>query len=128
MRNKKMLYWLPPLAWMAIIFYLSSQPRFTATGEPLEDFLIFKILHMCEYGLLAGLLFNALYNTFTHHVMSAIRLAGIISITYAASDELHQMYVPTRSGTVRDVLIDTVGILIVLYVIFKTFHKPKSSK
>lgn len=126
--NKKLLYWIPPLAWMTIIFYLSSQPRFTATGEPLEDFLIFKVLHMCEYGLLAGLLFNALYNTVTRHVLRAIRLAGIIAVTYAASDEFHQMFVSTRSGTVRDVLIDTAGILIVLYIIFKTLSTAKSRK
>lgn len=116
---KKIVVWIPPLACMLFIFYLSSQSRFTATGEPIEDFLIFKILHMIEYGVLTGLLFNALFNSVTRNMSRAIRYAGVIAVLYALSDELHQMYVPTRSGTLRDVGIDTIGICIALYLISK---------
>lgn len=116
---KKIVVWIPPLACMLFIFYLSSQSRFTATGEPIEDFLIFKILHMIEYGVLTCLLFNALFNSITRNMSRAIRYAGVIAVLYALSDELHQMHVPTRSGTLRDVGIDTIGICIALYLISK---------
>jgi VanZ family protein len=125
---KKIIYWVPPLFVMLLIFRLSSQPRFTATGEPLEDFLIFKLLHMCEYGLLAALLFNALYNTFVQKLLPAIRYAGIIAILYAMTDEFHQVFVPTRSGTIRDVGIDGLGIFIMLYLISKTMRSQKARK
>lgn len=126
--TKKIAYWIPPLVWMVIIFLLSSRPRFTATGEPLEDFLIFKMLHMFEYGLLASLLFNALFNTVTRNILNAMRLAGTVAVLYAASDELHQIYIPTRSGSPRDVIIDAIGILIALFVIFSLMQKAKTKK
>ena len=39
-------------------------------------------------------------------------LAGkaiLVVIVYAASDEIHQLFVPSREGTLRDVIIDTIG-------------------
>ncbi|MBP9815737.1 VanZ family protein [Candidatus Woesebacteria bacterium] len=125
---KKIIYWAPPLIWMGIIFYLSSKPQFTATGEILEDFLIFKTLHMAEYGLLALLLFNALYNTVTQNFYNAIRLSWVFSVLYGASDELHQIFIPTRGGTPRDVFIDALGITLVLYIIYHTRQRPASKK
>lgn len=38
-----------------------------------------------------------------------ISIALAICISYAISDEVHQLYVPGRSGEVRDVIIDTAG-------------------
>lgn len=40
---------------------------------------------------------------------------------YAALDEIHQLFVPNRSGQVRDVLIDSVGILIGI-ILFRTIY------
>lgn len=113
---------------MGIIFYLSSRTRFTATGEVFEDFLIFKTLHMVEYGLLALLLFNALYNTVTQKFYNAIRLSWVFSVLYATTDELHQIYVPTRGGSTRDIFIDALGVTLVLYIIYHTRRKPASKK
>ena len=33
----------------------------------------------------------------------------IIIILYSCSDEIHQLFIPGRSGEIRDVLIDTLG-------------------
>jgi hypothetical protein len=38
-------------------------------------------------------------------------LVFVITIFYGVSDEVHQLFVPGREGSVRDVLIDGVGIL-----------------
>ena len=39
----------------------------------------------------------------------SILLSIGISFLYACSDEIHQLFVPGRSGNILDVLIDTVG-------------------
>lgn len=39
------------------------------------------------------------------------------SIGFAVSDEIHQLFVPTRSGRVSDIFIDLVGIIIAYYAI-----------
>jgi VanZ family protein len=36
--------------------------------------------------------------------------AGIIAVIFAASDEFHQTFVPSREGTILDVLIDSLGV------------------
>ena len=45
-------------------------------------------------------------------------LTLLIVFLYAATDELHQLFVPTREGTIRDVLIDTTGAAIGLFVVW----------
>ncbi|MBI4009234.1 VanZ family protein [Candidatus Roizmanbacteria bacterium] len=113
-------YWLPPLLWMTVIFYLSSRLRTTVTGEFLYDFLIFKALHMIEYAVLYFFLFRAFYSISKSQLTIDKKLLVpiFLSIVYAISDELHQTFVPTREGKVRDVLIDTAGILL-MYIYIK---------
>ena len=36
---------------------------------------------------------------------------------YAISDEIHQLFVPGRSGQVRDVLIDSAGSLLGIIIV-----------
>jgi VanZ family protein len=36
-------------------------------------------------------------------------------LTYAISDEIHQTFVPTRTGSLTDVFIDSVGIFLAKY-------------
>jgi len=44
-----------------------------------------------------------------------------LSFLYAASDEFHQSFVPTRSASFKDVLIDTIGI-VVFYIVIVTLN------
>ena len=51
-----------------------------------------------------------------------------IVILYASTDELHQLFVPGRSGQVKDVLIDGCGAVIgalIIWGISYLFHKNK---
>ena len=41
----------------------------------------------------------------------------LIVILYASTDEFHQLFVPGREGTFRDVLIDTSGAIIAIIFI-----------
>lgn len=46
----------------------------------------------------------------------------IISIAYAILDEVHQLFVPLRNGSVGDVLVDSLGILIAM-IVYLSFKK-----
>ncbi|MFA9289250.1 MAG: VanZ family protein [Weeksellaceae bacterium] len=106
-------YWLPPLAVMAVIFALSSRQRIQVSEVDTVNFMVFKSLHMVEYAVLFFLWFRALYQRLGKaQIMKAYALAITISILYGALDELHQTFVPTREGKLRDVVIDSIGILL----------------
>jgi VanZ family protein len=96
----------PPLALMALIFFVSAQPDL-GTGLGVWDTILRKAAHMTEYGLLWWLWWRAL-----GHGHPAP--AAAIALLYAASDELHQHFVPMRHGTPVDVAIDAAGILLAI--------------
>jgi VanZ family protein len=94
----------PPLALMALIFFLSAQPDL-GTGLGTWDTILRKLAHMAEYGLLWFLWWRALgYGS----PLPAIAIA----LGYAGTDELHQHFVEGRHGTPVDVVIDLAGIAV----------------
>jgi VanZ family protein len=99
----------PPVALMAIIFYLSHQPDLN-TGLGGWDTILRKLAHMAEFGLLWFLWWRALgYGN---------RLApALIAIGYAVTDELHQTAVEGRVGSPVDVLIDSAGVALAWLVV-----------
>jgi VanZ family protein len=115
-----LLYWLPPVAWMSLIFYLSSR-----SGLP--DFRSFDIAmkkgaHLTAYGFLFFLLLRALHSIRPSTNPPSSRLcllAALVAVLYAVSDEIHQSFVPLRNATVRDVFIDSLGIFL-MYLLVRT--------
>ena len=97
--------WIPPIAWMGLIFVLSAQPDLPHAPGPLLDLLIKEVGHAVVYGVLFVLLWQALDRRFRPLV-----LAWMLAVLYAASDELHQTFVPGRNGRIVDVVIDGVGV------------------
>ena len=112
-KASKYLSFLPALIWMSLIFWASSQPKVGMGGNYWVNFAIFKTLHVIEYGVLYSLLRLGLGER-----KSANKLAIIIATLYGMSDEFHQTLVPTREGTIRDVIIDFFGIIIFSQFIF----------
>lgn len=108
-------YWLPPVLWMGFIFFLSSRSRVSVTHVYATDFVIFKSLHMIEYGILYFFFFRALYATGGKRLTTKQKLVYpiIFSIVFAISDEAHQLFTPTREGQIKDVIIDSIGALLV---------------
>ncbi len=92
--------WLPVVAWAGLIFALSSIPDL-GTGLGTWDLVLRKLAHAAEFAVLGFLLLRALGR-------EAVAVA--VGIAYAASDELHQHFVPGRQGSVLDVLLDSVGV------------------
>jgi len=92
--------WAPVVLWAAVIFAISSVPDL-GTGLGTWDLVLRKLAHAGEFAVLGALLVRA---------FAAERPALALGIAYAASDELHQVFVPGRRGSVLDILIDSVGV------------------
>lgn len=109
---KFLRYWIPVIVWMSGIFLLSSRQSIGISEEKMVNFIVFKLLHILEYGILYVLLFRAI-----HSIKNALNseqklfVAFLIAVIFAATDEIHQTFVPTREGAARDVIIDTIGIV-----------------
>lgn len=115
---------LPAILWMTLIFYLSSRQRVAVSNTYIINFMFFKFLHVTEYSILYTLVYRALciYSEKRLPVYKKLLIALIITLLYAVIDEIHQTFVPTREGTVRDVLIDSIGIVI-MYSYIKKYPK-----
>lgn len=127
------------LLWAALIFgtsctVIGTDQLFSIVGfvvgkEGLEQFEIFwgiawftvvKGWHVTEFAILtAGL--TALLNVWRPATqLRNILVAAAASLFFAATDEFHQTFVPTRGGTVWDVLIDSLGIgLVTLFSLMR---------
>jgi|SRR5690625_4615422 len=142
---RQLFAWLLVIIWMGVIFYLSHQPatasstlssgiteiiiRTLKTIAPFMDLelhafhhFIRKGAHFFAYFMLGFLVIHALE---MRHV-KGMALALAISVLYAISDEVHQLFIPGRSGEVRDVLIDSAGAVvgIISYrIIWKVMRK-----
>ena len=72
-----------------------------------------KCAHLTEYAVLALLLWRALRRPVKNDPRpwdwQPVRLALMLVMLYAATDEFHQQFVPTRTSLVSDVFIDTAG-------------------
>ena len=94
----------PPVALMALIFFLSAQPDLSS-GLGDWDLLLRKLAHMTEYALLFVLWRRALPR-------QSPLVALAIAVGYAITDEIHQTSVSGRHGAPTDVLIDVAGALV----------------
>ncbi len=97
--------WLPPLAWMAIIFAFSAQHGGGQLAE--AEVALRKVAHAIGYLVLTLLLLRALRRS---GVAAAVPAAMVAALAYAVSDEWHQSFVPGRGATVQDVAIDGIGV------------------
>lgn len=126
----KLIRYVPSVVWMGTIFYLSHQPASKSSETSLgvvdfalniipvpetyeKEFHVFvrKSAHFFAYALLAMLIYYAYRGN--HRIFFTL----MISLLYAISDELHQLFIPGRSAEVRDVLIDICGAAFGLLII-----------
>ena len=113
------------IAWMILVFCLSNQngpessnlsrkvANFFANGDTVRaekiEPVVRKAAHMSEYGVGAMIFYGI---TMTYTGMSRkkkIIISFVFVILYASSDELHQLFINERNGSVKDVIIDTCG-------------------
>lgn len=98
--------WLAVVVWMALIFYVSNQPKDEIPSFGWLDLLIKKVAHFTAYAILAWLCYAA-----SGHFSWAL----LITVVYAMTDEYHQTFILNRHGTPLDVVIDALGGWLALY-------------
>lgn len=109
-------FWLPPVLWAALIFKLSSG-SLPVVGETYwGDFAFKKFSHVIFYGILAVLVYRALRSRKINNLKS-LYLSIIVAFLYGISDEIHQSFVPGRGPHFRDVIFDTIGAGISVYLV-----------
>jgi len=152
--NYRIVSWVLVIIWMLVIFWFSSQSvgESSVLSEGISDSLlevaelvvpketinvdIFHNIvrntgHFFLYLVLGILLMNALNINKNKGFTAIIIGTMIISLLYAVSDEIHQIYVPGRSWQVFDIIIDVLGagagiliyMLIIKYILRKKIIK-----
>lgn len=79
-----------------------------------HSFTVRKLAHFSEYAALGFMVFGSFYTsnlTINKKRGVMVILSWLLSTIYAATDELHQMFVAGRGPSVRDVMIDSLGAL-----------------
>ena len=145
MMNRRLaIKYISVAIWMLVIFLMSSEVAGTSSARSDEivrtiqsigvnaptdllTFLVRKAAHISAYFILGVLLFNLL-KEYGLAVKKIIFISIGIAMLYACTDEVHQVFVPGRSGEVRDVLIDAAGaaIGVVVYAALSSRFYKKS--
>lgn len=142
----KILVWIPPVVIAMSIFGFSSQNAEESSGlstkaaiaiirfaddshivdvndknetEFIENlqYPIRKCAHMTEYMIFTLSVLFALFVWGVRNKLLYIE-AFAVSVIFASTDEFHQLFVPGRSGMVSDVLIDSTGAAIGLFIVW----------
>jgi VanZ family protein len=136
--------WFPVFLWALLIFFFSTDlfssantagafepilqqlfPQLTADHIERIHAVFRKLGHFTEYFVLGGLLWRALRSQDAARTRARrLVLSLAITVIYAVSDEWHQSLVPSRTASVIDVLIDTIGGLCGIW----SFKLRKSSR
>lgn len=137
-----------PLAlWLAFIFYASTgafsasntsrivrplllwlSPSITEQGLLYAHFLVRKAAHLSEYAVLALLAARAFLSSSKTLLRRRWYAAAFALIAlYALFDEYHQSFVPTRTGTPYDSLIDMTGgaIALAMLALWRAFRNGR---
>lgn len=88
-----------------------------------------KLAHFTEYAILGFLAARAFLSSPRRAISSRWFLISLtIIVVYALMDEYHQSFVPTRTGSIYDSLIDIAGGLTALLVIrrIRRNREPRS--
>ena len=143
---KRLIKLLLVIAWMFMIFSFSNQngEQSTSTSDGVLDRLVSifvddeidenekeiiidkytgfirKTAHFMIYFILGILVFSLLLEFKINHI---VIITTFICMLYAASDEIHQSFIPGRSCEIRDVLIDTSGSFLSSCLCFLIYKK-----
>jgi VanZ family protein len=130
-------YWLPVFIWLGVIFAGSTDlfsaertsrylvpflrwldPQISVSTIAMIHFALRKLGHLTEYAILAALLWRALRTASNLRVKMSTLLVGvwIACAIFAVSDEFHQSFVASRTASLSDCLIDSLGAAIGLAI------------
>jgi VanZ family protein len=126
--------YLPIVIWLAVIYFASTSfftpertsgiidpilrtifPGLDSSSIDLLHILVRKLAHTVEFAILAIIVAVVVIGSshpWLRRWWFAVSLLSVVLV--AISDEFHQSFVPRRTASIRDVLIDTGGGLIAL--------------
>jgi len=146
--KKRLIFLILILLWMLMIFNFSNQTseksgglskqvtdvvlkvvrkQNTTTNSQKKELehIIRKCAHFSIY-FLGGIIIYNLITTYPINLPKRILLTQGLGTLYACTDEFHQLFTPGRGASIKDVVIDSSGILLSLIVII-LFKKIKST-
>lgn len=126
--SKNKISLLLVILWMIFIFVMSSFDANSSSNQSnfivdiitsiinikdieLLSLIIRKLAHFIEYFILGILVIN-----FITRYDKKIIIAILLCIIYATSDEIHQIFVPGRSCQITDIMIDSLGSIMGIYL------------
>ncbi len=115
----RLLYLLATLLWAGLIFWLSSIPDLKSGLDSSQDLVLRKIAHVFVFFMFTYLLAHSLNRTQRHYLL----FVAASAILYAFIDELHQLNVPGRLGSPKDILIDSIGVFLALFIYIRNKKK-----
>jgi len=135
----------PLIIWAALIFIGSSGlfsasntssflarllPNVSESALGIIHFAIRKATHFTEYAILALLAARA-FRTSSRDLLRTqwFWVSLLLVVVYSLSDEFHQSFVSTRTGSIYDSLIDSAGGLtaLILLVVRQRVRSPRAS-
>jgi len=123
----RLLFLFLSILYIAGIFLFADSPvvsKFSAYNP-------WSLLHIPLYGILTFLLifsFLPFKIKFKPTNPNRFLFVGLIAISVAISDEIYQTYIPDRNGSLIDILIDSIGIIGVLFISHRITQKTQSTK
>jgi VanZ family protein len=111
----------PAILYAILIFFMSSLPGFKVPSLPIDfgD----KLVHFLEYGLFGIFLYRAF--RYSQSSFQPLRLTMAFGMLYAASDEIHQLFVPDRSCDFFDFVTDSIGLIVFAFISSRLNPAPK---
>lgn len=150
---KKSILAILLVSWMVFIFSMSAQdsnkssntsggtvrlvlsivPQFNEKSEEYRDEIVESLQHITRKSahfliyMILGILTILLFLGF-EQLQYKPQWAFLICVLYAASDEIHQLFVPGRACQIKDVFIDSCGsflgiFMIMIFIRIKNFNK-----
>ena len=92
------------------------------------SFYVRKMAHFTIYTIF-GITTYGFINTYKIKLNKKILISLLIGIIYASSDEFHQLFSNGRSASIKDVGIDTLGVIVgilLMHAIYKIIQKVKN--
>ena len=113
---------IPLIAVMGIIFFLSNQPGDSLDLPDIPD--LDKGLHCIVYGVLAlSALFAVPEYKYQANPFGVSLLVVLFCLLYGISDEFHQSFIPGRFPSVLDLVADTIGAVVVVWIWYRMKRK-----
>jgi len=129
--TRRKVFGILSIIWMVVIFVFSGRNGVQSTSDSTRttmlldsivgdgtyvydytiDFMMRKAAHVGEYFVLS-LLVTQVFIKNWNKIGKSCLISWLCVTIYSITDETHQLFVPGRSGQVRDVIVDSFGAVV----------------